>query len=160
MGLCWGENDFWWYPPKADRWKKADLPLWDVSEALISQQDTFKACWANVRGGSERLTVTRGYKSGAVCTMQAPCYDNTTWRNYYKPICNKVKTETLRNSRKQMFAHSAYRKQEKVCILVVCWLMRQIYVKLRVPPRGEEAVLSWGFAFQWKTTGAAAVEYL
>lgn len=61
--------------------RKRLWPYWDVSVAFISQQETFKARWANVRGRSERLPAARGRKSGAVSSSsQGPCYDNSTWQ--------------------------------------------------------------------------------
>ena len=56
------ENQLSHAPDQRKKERKQSGPQRDVSVAFISQQETFKACWANVRGGSE----TRGHKSGAV----------------------------------------------------------------------------------------------
>lgn len=73
--------------------RKRLWPYWDVSVAFISQQETFKARWANVRGRSERLPAARGRKSGAVSSSRVRVVITAHDKYHYWPICKTRHTK-------------------------------------------------------------------
>lgn len=117
-----------------------------VSTTFISQQETYKACWANVGGRSEQpgpinQTLSLTARVHVITTQQD--------KQYHCPICKtwqekhqgeEPKWADVNPLLKKIVKHNSLRSKHED-LFVISWLMKSIHVKLCLPLGGKK--LSW-----------------